>query len=191
MPRRCYGEHKLFAPIRPIALTLCDLVSLVAQNKLLAAILAGIVVCLLLSAHVAASYFDAHTFDLIYSIIKAYLSRTATSVIYQGVLHWALANGVFFAFRFGAYLILYAAYELGRGVVFALVLLAAIAVFVALVLGMLLDASGALNGQLAGSALLLAAIIGWFWFRYMSPRSDSHRSFDFDVGAALVRLRSH
>lgn len=188
--RRCYGEHKLFAPIRPIALTLCDVHTLARQNKLLAAGLAAIAAALLLYAYLTAQHLEAQTFDLVYSAIKAYLSKKATGVVYQGILYWLLSNGAFYAFRFVAYLILYAAYDLGRHVVFALSLLTGIALTSGLALGYQLG-GGAWNAHVAGWSLLFAAFIGWFWFRYMSSRNAHHKSFDFDVGAALVRLRGH
>ena len=188
--RRCYGEHKLFAPIRPIALTLCDVHSLARQNKMLAAGLAGIVAALLLYTYLTAQHLEAYTFDLVYSAIKAYLSKKATGVVYQGILYWLLSNGAFYAFRFCAYLVLYAAYDLGRHVVFALSLLIGMSLTASLALGYPLS-GGVWNGHVAGWALLFTAFIGWFWFRYMSSRNAQHKSFDFDVGAALVRLRGH
>lgn len=192
MPRRCYGEHKLLAPIRPIALTLCDVYSLARANRLLAAGLAVIVCALLLYAHFTAAHLESHTFDLVYSAIKAYLSKKATGIVYQGILHWALSNGAFYIFRFCAFVVLYAAYELGRDAVFALSLFIALALIAVLAAGhQYIDGSGAWNGHVAGWTLLLAACLGWFWSRYMSGRNGDHRSFDFDVGAALVRLRPY
>jgi len=189
---RCRGEHRLLAPIRPIALTLCDVASLAKQNKLLAVGLAAIAGLLLLGAHLTAAQLESHTFDLVYAAIKAYLSKKATGIVYQGVLHWLLANGAFYVFRICAFLVLYAAYELGRDVVFSLALLLAIALIAALAIGhYYVDGSGAWNGHVAGWTLLLAAFLGWFRFRYMSARNSRHKSFDFDVGAALVRLRSY
>jgi hypothetical protein len=189
VPRRCFGEHKLFAPIRPIALTLCDVYSLARQNKPLALGLAAAAVALLLYAHLTAAQLESHTFDLVYSAIKAYLSKKATGIVYQGILHWALSNGAFFVFRFCAYLVVYAAYDLGRNVVFSLSLLMGITLITGLTLGQYLFGGGAWSGHIAGWALLFAAFSGWFWFRYMSTGNDQHRSFDFDVGEALVRLR--
>lgn len=134
MPLRCRGDHKVFAPIRPIALTLCDVAALARQNKLLAAMLAGIVVLLLLSAHLTAAQLETHTFDLVYAAIKAYLSKKATGIVYQGILYWLLSNGAFYVFRFCAFLALYAAYELGRDIVFSLSLLLGIALIAGLAL---------------------------------------------------------
>jgi hypothetical protein len=186
----CNGHHRLFKPIRPIALTLCDIASLARQNKLLAGILAAIVVLLLFGAHLTAANLESHTFDLVYSVIKSYLSKKATGVFYQGILHWLLSNGALYIFRICAFLVLYASYELGRDVVFALSLLIAIALIAALAVGhYYVDGSGAWSGHVAGWTLLLAAFLGWFRSRYMSGRNDDHRSFDFDIGAALVRLR--
>jgi hypothetical protein len=147
-------------------------------------------VLLLLGAHVTAVNLESHTFDLVYSVIKSYLSKKATGVFYQGVLHWLLSNGAFYIFRICAFLVLYAAYELGRDVVFALSLLIAIALIAVLALGHYhMDGSGAWNAHVAGWTLLLAAFLGWFRSRYMSGCNEDHRSFDFDIGAALVRLR--
>lgn len=189
MLRGCNGGHKLLAPIRPVALTICDIVSLARLNKVVAVALAATAGLLLFAAHLAASQLEQHTFDLVYSLIKSYLSKKATGFVQQGVLHWILGNGAFYAFRLAALLALGAAYDLGRDVVFALGLLCAATVVALLGLGALNGNDAAWLGYWAAWLLVLAGILGWFWSRYMSPANSLHRSFDFDVGAALVRLR--
>ena len=123
MPRRCYGEHKLFAPIRPIALTLCDVYSLARANRQLAVGLAVIAGLLVFAAYKLAMTFESSAAELIYRAIQAYLSKKATGMFTQGALHLLFSNLTFAAFRLCAYLALRAAYDLGRDVVFALSLL--------------------------------------------------------------------
>jgi len=187
----CDGNHKLLRPIRPIALTLCDALALVGENKLLAAILGGLVVLLLLYAHFAAAHLESQTFDLIYAIIKAYLSKKVTGLAYQGVLYWAMSYGMFFAFRLGAYVAVCAAHQLGRDVVFALSLLLALTLIAGLAGLHLASASANLSGQLVAWAIIFTAYLGWFWSRYMSGGHGQHRSFDYDIGVARMRLRPH
>ena len=193
MPRRCIGEHRIFAPIRPIALTLCDVAALATRNKALSAGLLAIAVLLLLASHLTATHLESHTLDLVYAAVKTYVSKKATGLVYQGVLHWFLANGAFFLFRFCAYLVLYVLYELGQHVVFALGILLTLVLLLGLTATLLLDQGAPIAASkeyFAAAAFLSAAFLGWYWFRYMSGRNASHKSFDFDVGAALVRLRS-
>lgn len=176
--------------VRPIALTLCDIVSLTRQNKLVALILAGVAVLLLVSAYFSAAELEAHTFDLLYAAIKSYLSKKTTGIAYQGVLQWLLSNGAFYVFRYCARIVLAAAYDLGRDVVFSLSLLAGVLATSSAALAAMHAGGSPLTGQAAAWALLFAAFLGWFWSRYMSPHNDHHSSFDFDVGAALARLRN-
>lgn len=189
MRRICNGEHRLLSPIRPVALTVCDIVSLAKQNKMVAFALAATAGLLFFGAHLAASQLEQHTFDLFYSVIKSYLSKKATGLVQQGVLHWILGNGAFYAFRLAALLALGAAYDLGRDVVFALGLLCAGTLVALLGLGAFNGNDAAWLGYWTSWLLVLAGILGWFWSRYMAPANSLHRSFDFDVGAALVRLR--
>lgn len=192
MPRRCYGEHKLFAPIRPIALTLCDVYSLARANRQLAVGLAVIAGLLVFAAYKLAMTFELSAAELIYRAIQAYLSKKATGMFTQGALHLLFSNLTFAAFRLCAYLALRAAYDLGRDVVFALSLL----VFATLLAAVFPTAlvgerwmGAAWSQQLAVTAFGLAAFIGWFWVRYIAESNPRHRSFDFDVGEAIVSLR--
>jgi hypothetical protein len=187
----CTGSHVLLRPIRPIAQTLCDVVGLAHQNKVLATLLAGGAAMLLLFAHILASHLESRTFDLIYSVIKAYLSEKATSIVYQSIAHWAMSYGVFFLFRVCLYIVLYAAYELRRDVVFALSALLGISFAAALLADYLANGSGSWNVRLAAWTFGVATYTSWFWFRYMSGGNSAHKAFDLDVGTALVRLRPH
>lgn len=187
--RNCDGRHRLLAPIRPIALTLCDVVSLARNNRVLALAIGGIVVLLLFTAHLAAKQLEQSTFDMLYALIKSYMSKKATGIVQQGALHWLLGNGTFFLFRFVAFFAVWAAYDLGRNTVFALGLLVTCVLLGTVLLGFARNQDTAWLGYFTGWLLAAGGILGWFWSRYMSTANLDYRSFDFDVGAALVRLR--
>jgi hypothetical protein len=181
----------LLRPIRPIALTFCDAVGLIRQSWPCAVALLAAAVGLLVLAHLSAGQIEALTSKIVQRLVSKYVSGVATEWVYYGLLHWLLANGAFFVFRFCAYYVLYAAYELRRDVVFALLVLMAVSVSLFLLAGLY---AGPRPGwasleRVASLDLAFMSALAWYWSRYLSPRNPNRKVFDHEVGAALTRLR--
>jgi hypothetical protein len=187
----CNGNHRLFSPIRPIALTCCDALATARRSKFWAVGLVLAVPALLFVSHLSAEQIEALTGKLIRAVVSKYVSGLTTDWVYTAFLHWALANGAFFMFRLGAFFVLYTAYELGRDIVFALLCLATICL--ALQLAAAYAGAGTDRGvsleKTASIMLGSVSVLAWYWSRYCSPTNPNRKIFDHEVGAAMTRLR--
>jgi hypothetical protein len=146
---------------------------------------------LLVLAHLSASQIAESTSKIVQVMVSKYVSGVATEWAYVGLLHWLLANGAFFLFRFLSYYVLYAMYELGRDVVFALLVLLAILASLVLLAGWYAGPKpgwGSLE-KVASLELACVSALAWYWSRYISPTNPNRKVFDHEIGEALVRLR--
>ena len=187
----CNGNHRLLGPIRPIALTLCDALATARQSRFWAVGLLLAVLGLLFISHLSAEEIEALTGKLVRALVAKYVSGFTTDWVYTGFLHWALANGTFFVFRVGAFFVLYAAYELKRDIVFALLCLATICLGLVLVAAYIGSEPGkGTSLERVGSLMLgSGSVLAWYWSRYYAPANPNRKVFDHEVGAAMVRLR--
>lgn len=187
----CNGNHRLLRPIRPIALTFCDVVALARQSWSFAALLLAAAIALLFVAHLSANQVAEATNKIVQVMVSKYVSGVAAEWAYVGLLHWLLANGAFFLFRFLSYYVLYAMYELGRDIVFALLVLMAILASVVLLAGLYAGPKPGWGSPERVASLELACVsaLAWYWSRYISPNNPNRKVFDHEIGEALVRLR--
>lgn len=105
-----------------------------------------------------------------------------------------VANVSFWALRFLLEKIVFAIYELGRDIVFSILVLSVLAASSFIAVEYLLkhaDINDFIQSHKIAVVLSLAAwtVTTWFWARYIFRRASNRSVFDHDVGAALVQLR--
>jgi hypothetical protein len=192
--RECNAEHPLFFPIRPIAKSFCEVWRLIPFSRFSSAILFLICCLLLFISYVLTKHVTEYAQDLVFGTIEDRFKRKMVLTLGGWAIQLLVSNSSFFLFRVVLAGIVYAIYQLGRDLVFSLLLLllsAAISFccFEYYQGKETIDLFFYAHRLEAVGTFSLLTLILWYWRRYVFKNKNNHSVFDHDVGAALVQLR--
>lgn len=190
----CNPDISFLWPVRPIAKLFCDAYQLSPHSKLGAIGLFAINCGLLFFSYVLSHDLSNFTQDALYRLIGEQLPKQVVLLIAGWLAQLLITNSTFFLVRFVLAKLFYAIYELGRDVVFAILVLP-------LVIGLAWLGIAYFAHQLPDTfiqdhklfvlGLLINWIVtSWYWGRYIYRSKERKHVFDHDVGAALVQLTS-
>jgi hypothetical protein len=194
-PEDCDAKHPLLWPIRPIAKLFCDAYQLSPYSKLGAFGLFLLNCGLLFGSYVFTHELSNLTQDLLYKVIGEQLPKQAVLIAAGWLAQLIVSNSTFFLVRFVLAKLVYAVYELGRDVVFAVLILLFSTVLLWLsgayyFSGEKIDEFIRLHRILILGFLISWVITSWYWARYIYRSKENKHVFDHEVGAALVQLTS-
>jgi hypothetical protein len=190
---RCQPDHIIWWPVRPIVKTLCESLNLISHCWFCALNVFCVAVLLLFFSYEATQLLDTVLRDAIGTIILDSVPQMIASLAAKWIAQLIISNAAFVVFRALLVSFLYVAYELGRTVIYALLLtFLFLAVASLLVLYLLhpqqVDAFLRAHQILLATCIAMFTISCWYWSRYIHRRSRFHKVFDHDVGAALARF---
>ena len=193
MKVQCNGRHFLLLLVRPVALTLCDAIALRRRSKACSACLLIFSGLLLFGCYLLTQQLDNVIEEAVKSAVTNRLLRAVGGVAAKCLVDLFLSNCAFTIFRAMLRGVLNGLHELGRDLVYALLILKLLLVItLAAWLGSV--NSGSLrdlavgNPGLATTLISIATVSTWYWARYISTRRVRH-VFDHDIGAAMARLK--
>jgi hypothetical protein len=148
---------------------------------------------LLIGGYILTHGFSNLTQDLLFKIIGEQIPRQFVTFAAGGLAQLVVTNSAFFVVRFVLAKIIYAIYELGRGIVFSILVLILAAGGLWLAGQYYLDWNAPSefvqsHRILVFSVLISWTITTWYWGRYIYRGSTRQHVFDYEVGAALVQL---
>ena len=192
-PGDCDAKHPLLLPIRPIAKLFCDAYQLSPYSRLGAFGLFLLNCGLLFGSYILTHGLSNVTQDLLYKVIGEQLPKEAVLIAAGWFAQLIVSNSIFFIVRFVLTKLIYAAYELGRDVVFASFIFILVAILLWLSGSYYLKGGTIAEFVQAHRVLILVALISWvvtiwFWARYVYRSNDKRHVFDHEIGAALVQL---
>lgn len=190
-------EHPLTSPVRPIVITLCDAVVVTQRSVVCGIMLFLVCVALLVAGYCSAEAFRGAIKQILRARVEDPLTETLAGPTARYTLQLVLTNASFLTFRSLILGVLIAAYELRKDKVFSLLILIVFVLMGALAAKVFLPDTSILSRRmlpdyytLCASATASTTLLSWFWARYVTHKGK-HAVFDYDVSAAIVRLRKY
>lgn len=193
--RECNAGHPFLLPIRPVAKLFCDAYQLTPHSKLWASALFLLNCGLLLGSYVLTHDISNFTQDILYRLIGEQLPKQAVMLAAGWLAQLVITNSAFFLVRFVLAKFMYVIYELGRDVVFSILILTIITGSTWLCLMYYSGGVGATifvqtHRLFVIGLIVIWTIVSWYWARYIYGGRGRKHVFDHEVGAALIQLSS-
>jgi hypothetical protein len=190
----CDPERLLLWPVRAVARLFCDAVHVAKYSRFSALSLFMSSCALLFVTYRVTHGFQDVLQDFVHRIFLDQLPRKVAVAIAGWVSQLISSNISSLIFRFALFVIMYAAYQLGKNAVLS------ISVMVALLLTSLLTFMYFRSGLhpeiflrtervLLGANIGVGIFSGWFWRRYFRKNYENTTVFDHEIGAVLVELK--